>query len=258
MSRRIFAFTALCALLVLAGFGCKKYDPAENARLQALKRGPQWLNENLAKKELENQVKNTVNTNTRGTNNTSDVDRQKYASELPYLTQVFKNLAGVNSFRATMSVPSATGNQSTIETEFVRGKGIHATLTEPTIDPLELYFVGDNAFYRSGTSTWLNLASTAEGVKAIGVLKAAMSVDPKGETKTILFSSAIILSVTDEAGGCKRYVVTQYDENGDKQNLDICVKNSLPSTISTISAGGVSNISYRDLNQPIPFNPPKL
>jgi hypothetical protein len=173
--------------------------------------------------------------------------------EVLYLRQVIRNFTQVQSFRATMTVPTDAGTARG-EVEFARARGLHGTLTLPTSDvpPTELYLIADHVYFRSGTSTWLDLFGTAEGVRVMEIFRSAFSLSPN-TTSTFISDSARMTRVTDDPEGCKRHTFTQFVPTGERETMFICVKDNLPAIIGTVTANGPIEIRYRDYNQPVPL-----
>ncbi len=147
-----------------------------------------------------------------------------------------------------MIVPDPAG-KITGEIEFVRQTGVHGTLHLPGPSTSEVYLIGSNIYFRTNTSSWVDLGSKPEGKKAADLFRSAFSLSDKNASLPIS-GSAQIISITEDPNPCKLYTFSQNTSDDQKQKNEICVRDDLPIRLRTYTAQGVVEITYRDYNAP--------
>ncbi|MDO8617387.1 MAG: hypothetical protein Q7N87_00610 [Candidatus Uhrbacteria bacterium] len=168
--------------------------------------------------------------------------------DILYLQQVMRNLLQVRSFRAAMMIPDPQGTV-TGEIEFVRQTGLHGTLHLPLSITSEVYLIEKKIYFRTNTSTWVDLTATPDGQKAAELFRSAFSLSDKN-TSLPVSGSAKMISITEDPSPCKLYTFLQNTSENQEQKNEICVRNDLPIRLRTFTAQGVVEVTYRDYNAP--------
>ncbi|MSR85068.1 hypothetical protein EXS71_01335 [Candidatus Uhrbacteria bacterium] len=242
MKKSLTLLAAFIFGLTLFGFGCKKDTAMNKASINSFDQPATTSTQPIKKPTTPTQPTPAA---------------PAPSSDILYLKQVMKNLLQVRSFRASMSVPSTDGTL-TGEIEFVRQGGLHGTLNLPGQITSEVYLLGQDIFFRTGTSTWINLSAKPEGKKAAELFQSAFSLNAD-ETSIPISNSARVLGISDDPQGCKLYTITQSKSDGSgPQQSQICVKNDLPVYLKAPGDQGIVQVSYRDFNTDIKLNPPSV
>ena len=230
----------LISALVLFGFGCKKDRPITQPSIQI----------NSSSTAIPSPKKPSTPTPIPPV-------ATGPSAEVIYLRQVIKNLLQIRSFRASMIIPSSDGTVSG-EIEFVRQVGLRGSLSLPGAISSEVYLMGQTIYFRSGTSSWINLSTKPEGQKAAELFQSAFSLNAE-ESSLPISDRAQILATSDDPLGCKLYTLTQPKSVGSgNQQSQICVKNDLPVYLKAPGDQGVVQVTYRDFNADIPLHPPEV
>lgn len=233
----------LMGLLVLGGFGCKK-QPVPTFHPDLYKTVSSSASANAAP-----QNTNELPANFGHIPIPPEKADRYVPAEIVYLRQVLKNFANADSFRANMTFPSSDGI-TTGEIEYAKGKGLHGVLHIPGNNQTEVYLIGQDVFFRSNTSSWLNLVGTTEGTRTSLLFLSAFSIGSNASS-TYISDSARIIDVKEQPSGCKMYNFTQYTVSATKETLHICVKDNLPTFVSVDTKNGGIDTSYRDYNTAI-------
>jgi hypothetical protein len=248
---RSFPLVVSFAALTLFGFGCKKAQPLAVAPLPSL----------FASSTPMVGVLPSPRAGTTSAPTPQGAVRKALAPEIGILRQIMRNLEQATSFHAGLAMQTAEGTANG-RIAFVRAKGLHGTMHTSSGEFAELALIGDQIFFRSGTSTWDNLTNLPEGEEVKGLFQDALFASEASSTTPFISNSAKIESTTQDPSGCTLYTFTQ-SISSVKRRYKICVKNSLPTFISSALIDGTDEmkITYSDVNQPVdlesPLDPPK-
>ncbi|MDO8584483.1 MAG: hypothetical protein Q7R83_04885 [bacterium] len=241
MKRSFAIFFALLIALPFFGFGCKKSAPTAQhneylndiSPLQNLSTRPPLVIETV-----QPQLKNA-------TSSASPLDPQ-----LEDIRLAINKLSKVNTFRATLSVPSPEGIV-TGNVEFVRGVGLHGLLFMPGNIQSEVYLTDSQVFFRQDSkSAWSNLSGTPDGNEVAALFKTSFSLDNE---KITIPEGAHIVGVGNDPSGCRLYIYTQPERTGRTQ---ICIRDGLPTKLISQTELGNIELQYTDFNKTIPLSPP--
>ena len=175
---------------------------------------------------------------------------KKASPEIVLLRQVLSNLAKASSYHSHINSPMNNGN-ITAELFYSTQNGIQAVLHTDGGDS-QLYVHGPAVFVKYVTSTWQDVSHSDEGTSARTQLNQSLLVNTDGTSKLLLRDSAKVLSTTEDPSGCKLYVVEQkyYSPTTITQHFEICVQNTYPIRIKSVSADGTVEITYDHFNDP--------
>lgn len=140
--------------------------------------------------------------------------------------------------------------------EFSRTEGMHGTIKLTPDVTTELYLIGENIFFRSNTSTWLNLAYTQEGKDLSQLFQSALTLAQDRKENMISESAQLEHKEEDKARGCRRFTFSQLNFSGEREAWQICAAQELPVHIIAPTIGGPAEFRYHDFNQPISIKPP--
>lgn len=240
---RPFAFLSLLLGLSLFGFGCKQPTYASDQPTN-------W----------RGVVQGTPTTKAAPRAVTAPaVDTRPYFDkstppppELPILRQALQNLVSATSFRATLTLPPADGQDTPMKGElaFSRGDGFRGTISITPSMKSEVLVVGDDVFLRANTSTWQSIGKTPDGKKLRLFFQVAFP-DRARSNQILVSDSAHILETKDDPSGCRAYTYTEVLPTGDLSKTVLCIKDALPSYIINEYSEGATEVRYRDINQPV-------
>ena len=235
MFRSRLVFAGCLVLLVVSGFGCRQ--PVVQKNVAPLPSAPPVIPPTLA---VQKQV-------------TPPAPPAKKSSlpDIIYLRGVLNRFAQSTSFRANFSAPVAQAYASG-NVEFVRGKGLRGTLDLPGPTRAEVVVLGADVYFRSGTSTWINLGVSSEGKQIAALFQSALSLNAEA-IGSALTDTTEITSVTEDPAGCRQYI---FLPNATRNAMEICVQNDLPVRISSRVDNQVTQVHYKDFNQPITITAP--
>lgn len=242
--KRPLVLCACCVIILLSfGFGCKKSPPpVQNA---------DYLNDITSLKTLATRpplVIETVQTTSQNeTSSTSPLN-----AELATLRSAIARLGKVNTFRATLSVPTPNGIV-TGSVEYVRAIGMHGLLNLSDGVRSEVFLTETKVLFRTNTkSAWSDLTGTEDGKQVAALFKNSFSMGNDGE-QIFIPSGAFIVGVGNDPSGCRLYIYTQPDQQGRTQ---ICVREGLPVRLASETAHGIVEVRYSDFNKFIQLQVP--
>lgn len=231
MSIRPHLSFALLALLALSGFGCKK-TPTTTVILGRTNTLAPIAADGTADAPALHVPQPTFNA----------------VEAVDYLRTVMRNFSQVRSFRASLKIPIGTGFATgQLESE---GTKMHGKLQLPGPVMTELYLIDRDIWFRSGTSSWENLAGTAEGEQTANLLRNTFSLGGSASPTSTIAENAVVTNITEDPSGCKLYVLNQPSQEGGNETIALCVKNDLPNFLSAQTPDGKTvEVRYWDYNR---------
>lgn len=182
------------------------------------------------------------------------------AKEVTEVRQILSNLAKAESYHILISIPGTNGDIKA-DLFYAQKEGIHSVL-HTNAGSSELYTRDERIFVKYATSSWQDISATDEGQAARTQFRRGLFINDDGTSAFLIRDSAKVASVKDDPAGCKLYTFEQSffrTEETDKQSLEICVKNSYPVRIKSVSNMGAITMSYdRFDDDTIPQQMPKL
>jgi hypothetical protein len=222
--------------LALTGFGCKSTEqPASN----------------------QPAVPNAAATDT-GSVAVSAPAANGVSRDVLYARQVLRNLSQANSFRASMTVPTASGPVST-NLDYNRTTGLSGTIQIPDgaggKQSADLYVNDKEIWFRQGTSSWQNLTNTEDGQNFRAVFQNAFNYQDRYQS-TVADTASLTSKTDDPSAGCTRYAFTQPTNNGGTQTFTLCVSADLPVYLTIDGPFGQIEVHYRDVNGKVDVKKP--
>ncbi len=240
---RPFVYVGLLLGLSLFGFGCKQPDYQADQPTN-------W----------RGVIQGTPSAKPTPTPSASSVDTRPFfdnetpiALEVPLMRQALSNLASATSFRATLKLPPAEGQEMPIrgELSFSRsGGGFRGMIAITPQITSEVLAVGDEVLMRANTSTWQSITKTPDGKKLRLFFQIAFPAQAR-PNQILVSDSARILETKDDPSGCRAYTYTEVLPSGDLSKTVLCIKDGLPAYIINEYAEGNTEVYYRDVNQPV-------
>ncbi len=230
MSNRPYLSFAALALLALSGFGCKK--TSTTAVILGRTNPLAQIADNKADAPTLRVPQPTFNA----------------VEAADYLRTVMRNFSQVRSFRASLKIPIGTSFATgQLESE---GTKMHGKLQLPGPVTTELYLIEKDIWFRSGTSSWENLAGTAEGEQTANLLRNTFSLGGSSSPTSTIAENAVVTQITEDPSGCKLYVLNQPSQEGGVETIALCVKNDLPNFLSAQTPDGKTvEVRYWDYNR---------
>lgn len=242
---RPFAYVSLLLGLSLFGFGCKqpKYASDQPTNWRGV------IQDTSPKPTPKTVVPPPVNTKPFFDNETPP------ALELPLLRQALSNLVSATSFRATLKLPPAQGQDTPMSGElaFNQGQGFRGTISISPQMKSEVLVTGEDVYLRANTSTWQSIGKTPDGKK----LRLFFQIAFPGQARPnqiLVSDSAHVLETKDDPSGCRAYTYTEVLPGGDLGKTTLCIKDGLPSYIVNEYTEGNTEVHYRDINKTIDIN----
>lgn len=238
----IVTCASLIASLLLFGFGCRKTNTIDT---ESLRESP-----SIVKPTKKIDIPPKPPTKPR-----SAYTEHAPAPEIFYIRQAWRELVGIDTFRARFTLPSASGNV-TGSMEYSRDEGVHAEMNLGKQGTSELYILYGDVYFRSNSSTWENVTNTPDGDKLAQFFRIAFP--GKNSTSTIFISdSATILEIKDDPRGCKQYSYSEFSAERGKEVSRLCIKNNLPMIMNKVYPDGETEIVYFDYNAPLKIGSPR-
>ncbi len=244
MLRSHLVFASCCTLLLVGGFGCRK--PGTLTNVAPL---PNTLPVTGAPKTVPKQIAPTP---PLAATTPEAPPKKSSLPDIIYLRGVLNRFAQSSSFRANFTAPLAQASASGT-VEFVRNKGLHGVMDLPGPTRAEVIVLGVDVYFRSNTSSWVNLGASSEGKQIAALFQSALSLNADNISDA-LTDTTEITAILNDPTGCRQYI---FQPSATRNAMEICVKNDLPVRISSVIDQQMTQVHYRDFDQPMTIAAPK-
>lgn len=162
------------------------------------------------------------------------------------LEQAVKSFRMAKSFRASISQPTEQGNV-TGELEYVKPLRLHAVLTPPDKQILEMTIIGATVYYRTGKETW-EMTNNAFAKSFGQAFFTSMLASDDTLASFGVEADAQITVQTDAAKKCKNYK-TKYKQDDKYFEIQFCLNgDNQIASMTTETKEGKIVADYKDYN----------